>query len=646
MTGCFDLLAQAINSARCPPFAWSYDQPRPESADSLPGVRLHGDEDMPETFRFVTSDHLEVLVRLQRFVAVPALEWVVEVANVGKTPAGVLRGLYSLDLRIPAPTQSSWMLFSLHGDDCSERSFLPMERPISPGGGCEVLPAGGRSSSHAFPFFNVIQDESQGMLIAIGWTGQWRFGLQRSDCEVHLVAGQQHLQLDLKPGERIRTPRMLIMPWVGSARLAHQRWVQLLREHYSPSITHHPTFHLPRALQNFDRYVGERSEWSTETGQLRNVDGASRCEEFNTYWLDAAWFPGQFPNGVGNLGADPMRFPHGLRGIADSAHAQAMRFALWFEPERVADATEIAREHPQWLLQVADASNDGIRYGVQNAVLNLGDAACRSWLAERLTALIEEYAVDIYRQDCNIDLLPFWLAHDEATRLGMTEIRYVEGLYQLWDHLLKRFPALLIDNCASGGRRLDLETMTRSVTLWRSDTDCRPGRETWRQNQTLGLSQFIPRHATCAWEPVAYDVRSSATGGLAASFAVLDPAFDFRQARKALGDAEILAPYWEQGNFYPLTPATLDDDGWAGYQIHRSEDESGVVVLFRRSACIDSSRSFQLTDIRHDVLYVVEIWDESWNRQQKEMAGSNLGELSITIPNPKNSLLLRYRKQP
>lgn len=52
----------------------------------------------------------------------------------------------------------------------------------------------------------------------------------------------------------------------------------------------------------------------------------------------------------------------------------------------------------------------------------------------------------------------------------MTEIRFVEGHYAMWDELREKNPGLWIDNCAGGGRRIDLEMCMRSVPLWRSDT--------------------------------------------------------------------------------------------------------------------------------------------------------------------------------
>ena len=66
----------------------------------------------------------------------------------------------------------------------------------------------------------------------------------------------------------------------------------------------------------------------------------------------------------------------------------------------------------------------------------------------------------------------YWQAIDAAaggSRNGMAEVLHISGMYTLWDTLRETFPSLLIDNCASGGRRIDVETIRRAVHLWRSD---------------------------------------------------------------------------------------------------------------------------------------------------------------------------------
>ena len=80
------------------------------------------------------------------------------------------------------------------------------------------------------------------------------------------------------------------------------------------------------------------------------------------------------------------------------------------------------------------------------------------------------------------------------------------GLYQFWDDLLKKHPDLLIDNCASGGRRIDFETLRRSVVLTRSDVIFRS--PTSSQCIGFGLSHWIPYHGMGSVTVEPYQFRS------------------------------------------------------------------------------------------------------------------------------------------
>ncbi|MEN6308568.1 MAG: alpha-galactosidase [Anaerohalosphaeraceae bacterium] len=103
--------------------------------------------------------------------------------------------------------------------------------------------------------------------------------------------------------------------------------------------------------------------------------------------------------------------------------------------------------------------------------------------------IITDEGVDLYRQDFNIDPLGHWRANDTEDRQGITENKYVAGYLAYWDELLRRHPGMLIDSCASGGRRNDLETMRRAIPLYRSDYILEP---VGNQGQTYGLSLWLP----------------------------------------------------------------------------------------------------------------------------------------------------------
>jgi alpha-galactosidase len=112
-----------------------------------------------------------------------------------------------------------------------------------------------------------------------------------------------------------------------------------------------------------------------------------------------------------------------------------------------------------------------------------------------VSGLITGQGIDLYRQDFNMDPLGYWRAADEPDRQGITEMRHVEGYLAYWDELRRRHPGLLIDSCASGGRRNDLETLRRAVPLLRSDYQSFQGDPAYapgNQGHTYGLSSCAP----------------------------------------------------------------------------------------------------------------------------------------------------------
>ncbi len=350
--------------------------------------------------------------------------------NRGNEPTPIIADIQALDmqLRTGHPRKSA-MLYELEGDACGETSFLQKQTSLAVGNEVRRAPTGGRSSSiSAFPWFNLEYD-GKGFIGAIGWTGQWASLFTRAqNGPMRTRIGMENTSLYLNPGERIRGPRVVLMPWEGSRQNAHILWRRFVLFEYVPRLEGRPVS-LPVALQTFDRY-NSRPGWATEAGQIEAVETAARlgCD---AYWFDAAWFPGGFPNGVGNWTAKPAEFPKGLKPVGDACRQHDMRFVLWFEPERVHETSQIAKEHPEF-----------VHGGSQGGLFKLDDPEARRWLTELLSSRISEYGVTVYRNDFNMDPLDYWRKNDAPDRQGITEIRYIEGLYAMWDELLARNPGL------------------------------------------------------------------------------------------------------------------------------------------------------------------------------------------------------------
>jgi alpha-galactosidase len=345
-------------------------------------------------------------------------------------------------------------------------------------------------------------------------------------------------------------------------------------------------------------------------------------------WLDAAWFPGNFPDGVGNWTHKPT-FPNGLKPVSDACHRMGMGFMMWFEPERVAKGTQIANEHPEF-----------VHGGAAGGLFKLDDPAARRWMTDLLLKRIEEFGLDWYRNDFNMDPLPTWRDNDALDRQGMTEIRYVEGLYAMWDELIARRPGLVIDNCASGGRRIDLETCMRSVPLWQSDMQ---GSEDAHQAQNVCLSLYIPLHTPCAWQANSYELRSVVTAGLVMQFPYLEPGFSAEKARPLVEEVKGYRKFW-YGDLYPLTPPSPAADRCMAFELYRPDLREGLVMAFRRAKCTEADLPIVLQGLDG----AKEYW--SWSADgaiaQTKRSGAELMKAGIRLrlPGPKTSCVIRFRE--
>jgi alpha-galactosidase len=470
-----------------------------------------------------------------------------------------------------------------------------------------------------------------GVICAIGWSGQWSLDVARdAGREVALRAGQQTTNLVLHPGESIRTPRTLLVEWRGDdAMEGHNALRRLLLDHYVPRVD--GEIALPPVAQ-CGWFTFNTGNDVTEANQIEMMEPMAGMG-FEAYWLDAGWFEGGWPAGAGSWVPKAEAFPQGLKPVGDAAHERGLKFVLWFEPERVNPASRIAKEHPEWVLHTGEG--DGL--------FNLGDPAARRWLTDFLSQCITDFGIDVYRNDFNIDPLRFWQAADSPDRQGMSEIRYIEGLYAMWDDLRARHPGLTIDNCSSGGRRIDLETVSRSYPLWQSDTQCcGKAMPVWDQNQTAGLSPWVPLHAAAVWGFSPYVFRSIATTG--ANF-VADPSKEplDQEAKDAIEELRRLRPYW-LGDYYPLMPVSRDERHWAGWQFDRPDLGEGFAALFRREGSPYSVCEASLRGIDPDATYEVS-YGESYELRTETMRGSKLSKLNAEISTAPGSLMFIYRKR-
>ena len=376
---------------------------------------------------------------------------------------------------------------------------------------------------------------------------------------------------------------------------------------------------------------------------------------YDYYWIDAGWYgtstkpcPNVFEGDWGTTGdwrVNRTYHPDGLKPISDAAHRAGMKFLLWFEPERAKYGTPVTLEHPEWFLRRTKQEPKPGDY----LLLNLGRPEAWQWVVDTVSSVIAENGIDCYREDFNIDPAPFWANADEPGREGLVEMRFVEGLYAFWDELRRRHPGLLIDNCASGGRRLDLEAISRSVALWRTDYNCFPFMNPdASQVHGAGLNLWLPLNAISPYTKPGdtYQARSAFSAGLVLNLEEFGlagcraPDFPWDWFRKMIGEAKRLRPYF-QGDFYPLTPDVIDPEAWMAYQLLDPGNQEGALMAFRRAESPMTNACFQLRGLQATGEYAFEDADsgEIWQVSGRELM---LKGVPIAIDTPRISRLVFY----
>lgn len=551
----------------------------------------------------------------------PTVEWTLYFKNGGASDTPIIADIQALDTRFERKKDEVYARFAAHGEfvlnhhvgsPCAPNDYQPLRSDLPRDTTKRIATNGGRGSNSDWPYFN-IEWPGEGVIAVIGWPGQWAASFTRDKANgLQVRAGQEQTHFKLLPGEEVRSPLVVLQFWKGDRIRSQNTFRRWMLAHNVPKPGGQPI--QPMLFGCSSHFTSEMVD-ANETNQVQFIN--RYLEErlgIDYWWMDAGWY---FCDGnwtkTGTWEVDTNRFPRGLRAISDYAHSKDIKTIVWFEPERVHPGTWLADTHPEWILG-----------GKNGGLLNLGNPQARQWLTDHVSKLITAQGIDLYRQDFNMDPLDFWRKNDAPDRQGITEIHHITGYLAYWDDLLRRHPGLLIDSCASGGRRNDLETMRRSVPLWRTDFRLDP---VGTQCHSYGISFWIPLSGTGTGTYAAYDFLSNMTPLLNCLWDVRIKDADYEAIRQLCQQFRRVADCY-LGDYYPLTPYSLENSSWMGWQFDRPDRGTGMVQVFRRSESIYKTADLQLRGLDPEARYRVRTLNSS---ETNVLTGRQLMDIGVPV---------------
>lgn len=570
----------------------------------------------------------------------PALEWTLYFSNSGQSDTPIIENVQALDALFAAsPVEDAVLHYSLGSHDRAD-DFTPKEQALNQS--IHLAPIGGRSSDGILPFFNLTNLKDGGIMLGVGWTGQWAANFEKTEQnQIHVLAGMERTHLRLHPGEEIRTPAILALFYSGKDSLRGQNQLRrLLLKHYTPmdkgKPVKYPIAASPHAAIGFTD--------TTEANMIEGIENiAAHQFPVDTWWIDAGWH-GKTNNWALNVGSwepNSERFPHGLKPVADAAHSHGLRFLLWCEPERVMPDTWLFDNHPEWLLTPADLPKEFLYHEKDRfRLLNLGNPEALAWAKSTFSQLIGDLNLEIYRQDFNMAPLYYWRNNEPEDRQGMNEIRYIMGLYDYYDTLAREHPGLIIDTCASGGRRIDFEMLRRSLILFRSDHVWEP---VGLHSMAYGVSFWLPITGVGAVSVDPYDFRSGWGSHLTLALDYYKSA-DIWARAKAQMDIYQKIRHLFPADYYPLTPYSLDKDKWISWQFNDPDAKEGMIQAFRRDQCESDTLQVKPSALDPAATYTIANLDtnESITKTGAELMNEGLLMRAATKP---AALVYHYKAQ-
>lgn len=451
-------------------------------------------------------DTLQIHLHTVTFPGTSVIEQWAVVENAGDTPLPALTAINDFWFQLK-PSPENLRLHWIQGldpqggnagDPPRAAALKLCERELAEGVTQDLFSTR-RSAEENVGWFALLATEArEGLVGGIEWSGAWWMRASRAGNATALIAMVGDVVCELAAGETFETPHRFIGFFNGdpsaslgqclddAANATHlfaRRYLMLPRPANFP-FAHFNTWF--RCFVNLN-----------EAELVREVDVAAELG-LEAFCVDAGWYAGSpmnadFSFGLGTWRENREKFPNGLAAFAEYVHQKGLKFGLWVEPERVdlkyaGPGTEIPHE---WLSPRTPFDAPPPPDLPQNSLICLGNPAAREWMKRTLARVIRDYQVDWLKWDNNM-----WISCDPPNETRANDYAHGRGLYEVLDYLHEQFPDLVIENCASGGHRMDFGLLRRTHAQWLAD-DTEPSYRV--RYYAAGASYPFPPEYLNAW---------------------------------------------------------------------------------------------------------------------------------------------------
>ncbi|MEV0477345.1 alpha-galactosidase [Streptomyces prunicolor] len=508
------------------------------------------------------------------------------------------------------------------------------------GRGCfERYSQGSWSTGRHLPVAALTDREGNAWLWQIESSAGWRFETGEREGAAYVAlfgpddAHHQWHQL-LAPGEDFHTvPAVLVRAGTGGLDAAFGT----LTDYRRGIRRDHPDHHTLPVIYN--DYMNTLNGDPTTERLLPLIESAAAAGA-EVFVIDAGWYDDDAQGWWDSVGAwepAPNRFPGGIQEVLDAITKRGMAPGLWLEPEVVGVRSPLAQTLPP----EAFFRRGGVRvteHGRHH--LDLRHPAARAHLDEVVDRLVGEWGVGYLKLDYNINIGPGTENGTESAGAGL--LGHHRAHLDWMAGLLDRHPQLVLENCGSGGLRMDYAQL--AVAQLQSTSD---------QQDPLRYPPITAAAATAATPEQAAvwaypqpdqtfdEIAFTLTGPLLSRIHLSgfinlmdDEQFDlvrsavsvYKEVRGEIGTAH---PFWPLG-----LPGW--EDGWIAHGLRGAE--STYMMVWRRKSD-DTGRALTVPHLRGASVRATVLYPGTSDAGAEWDAAE--GRLTVSLPRTDTAVLVR-----
>ncbi len=357
-------------------------------------------------------------------------------------------------------------LLTLAGSWARERHMV--RRPLAFGKQL-VSSFRGESGHQDHPFLAVMgrdagQDQGEVYAMHFVYSGNFVAEAEMSQFgSVRLLMGinPEGFEWVLEPGESFVTPEVVcVYSDEGLGKMS-----RIFHDLYRGHLIRSPYLHKKRPIL-INNWEATYFDFNTE--KLLEIAKEAKRRGIEMLVMDDGWF-GDRNIDEGSLGdweVNEKKLPGGLKHLVDQVRALGMEFGIWFEPEMVSPDSKLYRARPDWTIHIP--GREPVQSRAQY-VLDLSRTEVVDYVYESVARILRSAPISYVKWDMNRQMTDVGSACLGRERQGELFHRYVLGVYELQERLVREFPELLLENCASGGARFDPGMLYYSPQIWCSD---------------------------------------------------------------------------------------------------------------------------------------------------------------------------------